>query len=364
MKRADRNLRMDRLMRMGRMRNFPLEHFKKTLAAVGRSTDTSEVLRRLLNNWTGLPLGAREARRCWGEIERLFLDLRERLGKPLSLQTVLLHYFHTQAGRLKQPHLVSGGELELLLLRAITDPLTGLYNRRFLADNLSRHIARAARSKAFLSVVAMDLQGFKTVNDRFGHPVGDRVLARTADIIRKSLRPGDVACRWGGDEFVAVLPQADLFASFAVAERIRRNVVAAAASLRAGLTLGLYYGVASFPFDADSAESLLRVADRRLYQCREQWRFGGGNRRRYPRFSPEAIRLRLRAGRHRDAWVAPVVNVGFGGLAFRAPDEDAVPPRGEAELTQRDTERRPVRIRVINSAPLRKGGLRVGCKYA
>ena len=351
-------------MRMGRMRNFPLEHFKKTLAAVGRSTDNSEVLRRLLNNWTGLPLGAREARHCWGQIERLFLDLRERLGKPLSLQTVLLHYFHTQAGRLKQPHLVSGGELELLLLRAVTDPLTGLYNRRFLADNLSRHIARAARSKAFLSVVAMDLQGFKTVNDRFGHPVGDRVLARTADIIRKSLRPGDVACRWGGDEFVAVLPQADLFASFAVAERIRRNVVAAAASLRDGLTLGLYYGVASFPSAADNAESLLRVADRRLYQCRAQWRFGGGNRRRYPRFSPEAIRLRLRAGRHRDAWVAPVVNVGFGGLAFRAPDEEAVPPRGEAELTQRDTERRPVRIRVINSAPLRKGGLRVGCKYA
>jgi len=355
---------MDRLMRMGRMRSFPFERFRKTLTALGRSTDNSEAIRRLLNNWTGLALDAREARRFWGEIEPLFLDLRERLGKPLSLQTVLLHYFHTQAGLMKQPHLVSGRELELLLLRAITDPLTGLYNRRFLADNLSRHIARAARSKAFLSVVAMDLQGFKTVNDRFGHPVGDRVLARTADIIRKSLRPGDVACRWGGDEFVAVLPQADLFSSFAVAERIRRNVVATAARLRAGLKLGLYYGVASFPFDADNAESLLRVADRRLYQCREQWRFGGGNRRRYPRFSPEAIRLRLRAGRHRDAWVAPVVNVGFGGLAFRAPDEEAVPQRGDAELTQRDTERRPVRIRVINSAPLRKGGLRVGCKYA
>ena len=351
-------------MRMGRMRNFPLDHFRKTLAALGRSTDTGEVLRRLFNDWTGLPLGTREAEHCWAEIELLFLKLHETLGKPLSLQTVLLHYFHTQAGRIKQPHLVSGQELELLLLRAITDPLTGLYNRRFLADNLSRHIARAARSKAFLSVVAMDLQGFKTVNDRFGHPVGDRVLARTADIIRKSLRPGDVACRWGGDEFVAVLPQADLFASFAVAERIRRNVVAAAASLRAGLTLGLYYGVASFPFDADNAESLLRVADRRLYQCREQWRFGGGNRRRYPRFSPEAIRLRLRASRHRGALVAPVVNVGFGGLAFRAPDEQAVPPRGEAELTQRDTERHPVRIRVTSSAPLRKGGLRVGCKYA
>ena len=351
-------------MRMGRMRSFPIEHFKKTLAALGRSMDTGEILRRLLNNWTGLPFGARDARRSWGQVERIFLDLHERLGKPLSLQTVLLHYFHTQAGRLKQPHLVSGRELEMLLLRAVTDPLTGLYNRRFLEDNLSRHIARAARSRAFLSVVAMDLQGFKSVNDRFGHPVGDRVLARTAEIVRRSLRPGDFACRWGGDEFVAVLPQADLFASFTVAERIRRNVVSAAASLRPGLRLGLYYGVASFPFDADNTETLLRVADRRLYQCREQWLFGGGNRRRYPRFSPDAVRLRLHPRRHREALVAPVVNVGFGGLAFQTADEEVVPPRTDAELTQRNADRRPVRIRVINSAPLRKGGQRVGCKYA
>ncbi len=366
MRREDLSIRVDRLVRLGRARNFNLEYFRKSLSEVCRSEDSGEVFRQLLTEWTGLPTGVEEARESWGQIERLFLTLREKLGPPLGLQTVLLHHLHSQTGLLKQPHLVSGRELTLLRFSAITDPLTGLYNRRFLSENLARQVFRAKRSGELLSVVMIDLQGFKSINDRFGHPTGDRALVRTAAMIRQSLRPGDSACRWGGDEFVAVLPKADLFASFTVAERIRQKVAEAARGLRAGLALGLYYGVASFPFDAKTADSLLKRADQRLYQCREQWRFEGGNRRRYPRFAPtDRMSLRLRPGRERNVWKAPVVNVAYGGLAFRARREQNWPPRGQAELSQReDADPRRVRIFVMHSGPLPDGQVRVGCKYA
>ncbi len=365
MRREDSSLRIDRLVRLGRLRNFNLERFKSTLAEASHAEEAGEVLRQLLTEWTGLPIGAGEARQAWGEIERLFSALREKLGPPLGLQTVLLHYLHSQTGLLKQPHLVFGRELSLLRLNAITDPLTGLYNRRFLAENLTRQIFRTGRSDEVLAVVMIDLQGFKSINDRFGHPTGDRALVRTAAMIRQSLRPGDIACRWGGDEFVAVLPNADLFASFTVAERIRRKVAEAALELRAGLTLGLYYGVAAFPFDAKTTDSLLKIADRRLYQCREQWRFEGGNRRQYPRFSPaDWMSLRLHSEPERPVWSAPLVNVAYGGLAFRAPGEHSWPPRARAEISQRkDGDRRPVEIRVMNSGRLPDGRVRVGCKY-
>jgi GGDEF domain-containing protein len=106
--------------------------------------------------------------------------------------------------------MLSGRELSALRVNAITDPLTGLYNRRFLYDHLQREMSRAERTGGVVSLMMMDLQGFKTINDRLGHPVGDTVLVKTAKVIRDSLRAVDAGCRYGGDEFVAVLPNTTL----------------------------------------------------------------------------------------------------------------------------------------------------------
>ena len=106
----------------------------------------------------------------------------------------------------------------------------------------------------------MDLQGFKTINDRLGHPWAIPSSSRRRKVIRDSLRMVDAGCRYGGDEFVAVLPNTTLMGSLAVAERIRQRVAKIQLPRRIGLTMGLHYGVATFPSDGRTSDFLIRPA--------------------------------------------------------------------------------------------------------
>jgi diguanylate cyclase (GGDEF)-like protein len=362
---ADLSQHIGGLARLGRQRDFSLLRFAKALSSIARNGDRGEVLRQLFVEWTGLPFEAGEALERWTEIERLLPTLRQKLGGPLGLQTVLLHHLHSRTGLLKEPRLVSEADLAVLRVNAITDPLTGLYNRRFLVDHLTREISRAERSGGILAIGMMDLKGFKSINDRMGHPVGDSVLVRTARVVRESLRAVDAGCRWGGDEFVLVLPNTDMISALHVLERVRVLVAAIPLAGRSGsAALDLHYGVASYPNDGKSTDFLLKVADLRLYQCRSQSSFESRERRLHPRFVPEEMSLRMEwkgAGR---AVTASVVDVSYRGLAFRARKTEKWPTRWKAEILQKnDPERHPVRLRALNSVPMPGGGIRVGCAY-
>ncbi len=360
----DLSLRIGRLARLGRQRDFSIVRFEKALASIARNGDRGEVLRQLLTDWTGLPFEPEDAAQRWAEIERLFPELRERLGSPLGLQTVLLHLLHSQEGLLKDPRLVSESDLEVLRVNAITDPLTGLYNRRFLIDHLSREISRAERSEGILTVVMMDLKGFKLINDRLGHPVGDSVLVRTARVIRESLRAIDAGGRWGGDEFVLVLPNTDMISALAVVERVRARIGVIPLSSRGGPALDLHYGIASYPHDGKSPDFLLKIADLRLYQCRSQSSFTSSTHRLHPRFAPEEMTLRMELSGVGRALTAAVVDVSYGGIAFRAKKRERWPKRWKAEILQKhDPERHAIRLRTLHCAPLPGGGVRVGCTY-
>jgi diguanylate cyclase (GGDEF)-like protein len=341
-----------------------MARFRKSLNQLARHEEKQEILRQLLIDWTGLPHSSREAQERWEEVERILETLREALGSPVSLQTALLHHFHSRKGLLKEPRLLSDRDLAVLRVNAITDPLTGLYNRRFLLEHLGREIARAERTHGIVSVLLTDLKNFKRINDHFGHPVGDTVLVRTARVIRELLRVVDAGCRWGGDEFVVVLPNTDLFSAFTVAERIGRKVASSALPGRTGFTLGMHYGIASYPTDGRTADFLLKVADLRLYQCREQSSFSR-DRRHHPRCFPSDMNLRIYPNRDGGSWTVPVLDVGFGGVAFKArATAGKPPPRWKAEIAQQnDPERHAIRLRAVSSAPLASGGIRVGCSY-
>jgi diguanylate cyclase (GGDEF)-like protein len=354
---------MARLVRLGRQRDFSLSRFHRSLREISRDEDRDEILSQLLAEWTGLSHSAREARRHWEEIEQTLSALRKTLGGPVGLQTALLHYFHSHEGLLKEPRLLTEKDLRVLRVNAITDPLTGLYNRRFLLEHLGREISRAERTHGIVSVLMTDLKNFKGINDRFGHPVGDTVLVRTARVIREMLRVVDAGCRWGGDEFVVVLPNTDLFSTFAVAERIRRKVASSTLLGHPDFTLGMHYGIASYPTDGRTADFLLKVADLRLYQCREQAAFEG-DRRSHPRFVPGEMNLHIFPGRQAGSWTAPILDVGFGGVGFRAKASSSLPSRWNAEISQpNDPERHTVRLHAVSTSPLSGGGLRVGCSY-
>jgi len=159
---------------------------------------------------------------------------------------------------------------------AANDSLTGLFNRRFGMARLQEEYGRAVRSNAPIGICIFDLDHFKQVNDTYGHQAGDRVLIHIARIIRSVLREGDIALRYGGEEFMAVLPGASMTDAYQIAERIRRQVEESEflhGPQRIKLTLS--GGVASWPdFDASSPEALVKRADESLYASKE----GGRNR--------------------------------------------------------------------------------------
>jgi len=157
--------------------------------------------------------------------------------------------------------------LQDLQEQAITDPLTGLLNRRYLQEYLPRELTRATRNGAPVALIMMDLDYFKRVNDTFGHEAGDLVLREIGALLRNNLRASDIACRFGGEEFVIVLPESSLDGARKRAEAIR----AASKHLNLmyrGQPLGALtasFGVALFPDHAADPESLLRAADEALY---------------------------------------------------------------------------------------------------
>ena len=150
---------------------------------------------------------------------------------------------------------------------AETDLVTGVYSHRHLQERLRQETARAARSRAPLSVLMVDLDDFKRINDSHGHQTGDRVLRSIAGALRAAVRTSDVVARYGGDEFVVVMPETDLREAQGVAERAERAVAELGHPMADGSTVSVTCsaGLASHPRDGRTGRELLRAADAQMY---------------------------------------------------------------------------------------------------
>jgi len=155
--------------------------------------------------------------------------------------------------------------------RAATDALTGLPNTRSCRDNLKRMVAHAGRTVSPLSVVLFDLDHFKRINDRFGHGAGDDVLAAVGEIVRSTFRASDFGGRYGGEEFLMLLPGTDQVGALDVTEKLRRGIEALEFQ-QAELNVTASFGIATYPLDALDADSLVRMADRALYSAKANGR--------------------------------------------------------------------------------------------
>ncbi len=165
-------------------------------------------------------------------------------------------------------------ELQKKLYRqAVTDHLTGLYNRRYCEEVLKSEFKRASRYKRPFSVVVIDIDGFKQANDLYGHYFGDEVLLETRDVFEETSRNLDILCRYGGDEFVMILPETAKEGAIDVAERVRSRFVEKCKKRDERVRLSLSIGLATFPEDGKDEKCLLEMADRRMYNSKGK----GGN---------------------------------------------------------------------------------------
>jgi len=166
---------------------------------------------------------------------------------------------------------------EASLEMAVTDQLTGLYNRRYLASHLSAMFDRAYWTGRALSVLILDIDHFKGINDRFGHDVGDKVIQVFADRIGSAIRGIDLACRYGGEEFLIAMPDTDINFARIVAERLRQDIASEKIPLNNGrdiVDVTVSIGIASSedgPED-DTAQKLIKRADEALYKAKESGR--------------------------------------------------------------------------------------------
>ncbi len=160
-------------------------------------------------------------------------------------------------------------------LRALTvrDPLTGLYNRRYMEETFDREIQRAIRKQQPLSVIMADIDGFKNINDTAGHVLGDKALVRVSAFLMKSIRASDVACRFGGDEFCLILPDCTLEEGVRRANTLRHEIEKLCTECEEGVeSITLSFGVASMPDDGMTREALLGAADSALYSSKRAGR--------------------------------------------------------------------------------------------
>ena len=336
---------------------------ERLLAGLERRRGEGPLFSSLLYILTHLSFSEAEARRHWKKVMKHRESLRAALLRDVGLRVALLDYFVNVNRELRNPKVIEIAIYERTERSALTDGLTGLYNHAYFLQALRREVQRARRHRSRISVVLLDLDDFKKVNDSRGHVEGDKVLMKAAALVRDSVREIDVAARYGGEEFAVVLTETDRAGAELVAERIRRRIEDHFRRGRASPPVTISGGVATWPDNAGGADELLRRADEALYRAKAAGKncivLAAGERRRHPRL-PAHYPMTLSAS----GLSAPAHsrNVSVGGLLVNL--KDPVPLGSKVTLVIRPPQGEIVGLRgeVVRVQAV-KGGYDLGVRF-
>jgi diguanylate cyclase (GGDEF)-like protein len=304
----------------------------------------------LLYLLTHLNFTEARAARHWERIRNHRERLRGQMARDPGLRVAILDYFVNVSRELKNPKVIELAIYERTERSAVTDGLTGLFNHAYFLQTLRQEVLRSKRHGLKASLLLLDLDDFKDVNDQRGHVEGDRVLMKAAAIVRDSVREIDIAARYGGEEFAVLLPDTARLGAFVVAERIRARIEKRFRRKRPRVTVS--GGLAIFPEDAGTPADLIVQADAGLYRAKAAGKnrvlLAQGERRRYKRV---AATPRVRLATSEGPAPVRVKNVSEGGLlvslrrevpmgstvslVIEAPDAEPVGLRGEVVHLQR-----------------------------
>jgi diguanylate cyclase (GGDEF)-like protein len=304
----------------------------------------------LLYLLTHLNFPEARATRHWKRILGHRDRLRREMKRDPGLRVAILDYFVNVSHELKNPKVIELAIYERTERSAVTDGLTGLFNHAYFLQALRQEVLRSKRHSLRASLLLLDLDDFKRVNDLRGHVEGDRVLMKAAAIVRDAVREIDVAARYGGEEFAVLLPDTSRLGAFVVAERIRARLEQRFRRGRARVTVS--GGIAVYPEDAGTPADLIVQADAGLYRAKAEGKnrilLAQGERRRHRRIvSTRHVSVATGEGEA----PARVKNVSDGGilvslrrevpmgsavqLVIEAPGAAAVGLRGEVIHVER-----------------------------
>jgi len=212
------------------------------------------------------------AKKHYEAIREHHRNCEEKMQRPVDIRVAMADYFVSNKKKIKNPMV-----LEIHLFRqaqqaGFIDMLTSLYNYSFLRAALPHEMAHSKRYADPMSIVFFDLDDFKKVNDKYGHEIGNSCLKYVAQVIQASIREMDMAFRYGGEEFLCILPKTDKFGALAVAERIRKTLEKSDLSFlgQKDLKISLSGGVSSFPVDGEQGDSLVKFADEPMYRAKNK----------------------------------------------------------------------------------------------
>jgi len=268
---------------------------------------------------TRMRFGVDESLRFWDEILRHHEGLNLILGRDVGIRVAVCDYFMNLHPKMRDPVIV---EVQVLLQKekgALVDELTGLYNRRYFNDAISREVERFKRFGQRFSLIMLDVDHFKCFNDTYGHLAGDDALKTVSRVLRETARTFDHVVRYGGEEFALILPHTDNVQAMAAAERLRCAVHAAPIALERGeVRVSVSLGAATFPEDAINARELVSRSDEALYEAKRTRNTSCSFSERNRRFPRSPINLVVVCTGAEAAGSSPItvtaMNVSFGGM--------------------------------------------------
>jgi diguanylate cyclase (GGDEF)-like protein len=275
----------------------------------------------------GITLETKDVERHWNKFQQHWTALAKTLNRKVSITTAMCDYLSTTSDLISHPKLIEALRYETVFYNTTHDKLTGLYNRHYFDGIFSQQVAMARRYKDNLSILFLDIDNFKDINDTYGHAAGDEVLRNVAEILNACKRDSDIVARFGGEEFILLMSRTDNVSAMIVGERLRKRIEE---------TLTIYQehqirqtisgGIASYPHHSNNTEELLQMADSALYQAK-----GAGKnlisafkseKRRYLRvqFSQPILAKEL-AFKNSQTYEAKSNDICVGGLLFENPTE-------------------------------------------
>jgi diguanylate cyclase (GGDEF)-like protein len=224
---------------------------------------------------TNLDLPPEEAEQHWNQIIAHSKHLSAAMGREVNLRTAVCDYFCSINKSLHNPKIIEIHLFEKTAKSSTFDSLTGLLNRNTFDEMLSREISRAKRYDSNLTLLFLDLDDFKRVNDTLGHMAGDEVLRKVAQLIMLEKRAEDFGARYGGEEITILLPETSKAAGWFIGERIRQRLEETEIRYEGkNIKATVSGGLASFPIDANDGLTLLKNADKAMYRAKS---FGKNN---------------------------------------------------------------------------------------